>query len=241
MINRRTGAIVLAVLCAVAVGFTQTPKGGGAAIAPDALREWLTYLSSDELEGRNTFSEGLGLAAAYISERLKEAGVKPAGDHGSYFQRVAVLGVRSTNHSTLTVEVNGQTRTFRAGEGVVFPKDVGGKRTLTLNQLQFVGYGLSLGPAHNDYKGLNLKDSAVVWLGAQSPRSVNSHDANAQMFIRESVAIQEIGAAAAIAPIHETFNGFGGCGGQSGGGSGGRGGAPDFTTVQSLDSLRPPE
>ena len=232
---------MLAVLCAVAVGFTQTPKGGGAAIAPDALREWLTYLSSDELEGRNTFSEGLGLAAAYISERLKEAGVKPAGDHGSYFQRVAVLGVRSTNHSTLTVEVNGQTRTFRDGEGVVFPKDVGGKRTLTLNQVQFVGYGLSLGPAHNDYKGLNLKDSAVVWLGAQSPRSVNSHDANAQMFNRESVAIQEIGAAAAIAPIHETFNGFGGCGGQSGGGSGGRGGAPDFTTVQSLDSLRPPE
>ena len=85
------------------------------ALAPDALREWLTYLSSDELEGRATFSEGLGLAAAYISDRLKEAGVKPGGDRGSYFQRVSVLGVQSTNQSTLTVEVNGQTRVFSDG------------------------------------------------------------------------------------------------------------------------------
>ena len=52
-------------------------------ITPESLRTWLTYLASDDLEGRATFSEGLGLAAAYIADQLKEAGVKPGGDHGT--------------------------------------------------------------------------------------------------------------------------------------------------------------
>ena len=95
-------------------------------ITPELLRGWLTYISSDDLEGRATFSGGLGLAAAYIADQLKDAGVKPGGDHGTYFQRVEVLGIRSTNNSSVTVEVNGQTRTFRNGEGVTFPRNVGG-------------------------------------------------------------------------------------------------------------------
>src|SRR5215467_9279860 len=120
-------------------------------ITPEPLKIWLTYLSSDELEGRATFSEGLGLAAAYIADQLRQAGVKPAGDHGTYFQRVSVLGVKSTNKTTLTVEVNGQSRTFKDGEGITFPKNVGGKRNITLDKVEFVGYGLNLDPVHNDY------------------------------------------------------------------------------------------
>src|SRR5262249_901931 len=103
------------------------------AITPDLLRTWLTYLSSYDLEGRATFSEGLGLAAAYIADQMKDAGVKPGGDHGTYFQRVEVLGIKSTNHSSVTVEVNGQKRTFNQNEGVRFPANVGGKRSITLN------------------------------------------------------------------------------------------------------------
>ena len=41
-----------------------------------------------------------------------------------------VLGVKATNNSTLTVEVNGQTRTFKDGDGITFPRNVGGKRSL---------------------------------------------------------------------------------------------------------------
>src|SRR5438132_2401649 len=110
MINRRT--VLLFAICAlVAVAaFAQQSS-----ITPESLRTWLTYLASDDLEGRATFSEGLGLAAAYIADQLKEAGVKPGGDHGSYFQRVEVLGVKSTNRSTVTVDVNGQKRTFKEG------------------------------------------------------------------------------------------------------------------------------
>src|SRR5207237_10674600 len=115
------------------IAFAAVAAAQQSSITPESLRTWLTYLASDDLEGRATFSEGLGLAAAYIAEQLKEAGVKPGGDHGSYFQRVEVLGLKSTNHSSLAVEVNGQKRTFNNGEGIRFPANAGGKRTLTLN------------------------------------------------------------------------------------------------------------
>src|SRR5713226_10377959 len=72
-------------------------NGGRDKITQEDLKEWLTYLASDELEGRNTYTEGLGLAAGYIAERLRSWGVKPGGPNGSYFQRVEVLGVKSDN------------------------------------------------------------------------------------------------------------------------------------------------
>jgi hypothetical protein len=207
-------------------------------LAPDELREWLTYLSSDDLEGRATFSEGLGLAAAYIADRLKEAGVKPAGDRGSYFQRVAVLGVRSTNRSSLTVEVNGQTRTFRDGQGITFPKNVGGKRMLTLDQVEFVGYGLNLGAAHNDYNDIDVKGKAVVWIGPRGPRSASTQRAARLLNSRASNATDEMGAEATISQA--IGGGFGGDGGDTGG-RGGRGGPPpDFTAVERLDSIVKP-
>src|SRR5580765_5061596 len=107
--NRRFLVLLCPLMCLM-VGVAAAQQSS---ITPDALRPWLTYLSSDELEGRATFSEGLGLAAAYIADQIKEAGVNPGGDHGTYFQRVEVLGIRSTNHSSVTVDVNGQKRTFK--------------------------------------------------------------------------------------------------------------------------------
>ena len=47
-------------------------------ITPDELKEWLSYIASDQLQGRRVYTEGLGLAAAYIADHLKEWGVKPA-------------------------------------------------------------------------------------------------------------------------------------------------------------------
>ena len=56
------------------------PSGGNAAsITPTELKEWLSYIASDELQGRQVFTEGLGLAAAYIADHLKEWGIKPGG------------------------------------------------------------------------------------------------------------------------------------------------------------------
>ena len=128
------------------------------ALSTDSMRTWLTYLSSDDLEGRGTFSEGLGLAATYIADQLKDGKVIPGGDNGTYFQRVPVLGVRNADRSTLTVEVKGQTRTFRNGEGVTFQKFVGGPRTFTVDQVDF------LGNDPDSTKSADHKGRVVVWL-----------------------------------------------------------------------------
>jgi hypothetical protein len=225
-------------------------RGGAASITPQVLRGWLSYLSSDQLEGRNTFSEGLGLAAAYIVDQIKQAGVKPGGDHGTYFQRISVLGVKSTNHSTVTVEVNGQTKTFKDGEGINFPKNVGGKRTFTIDKVEFVGYGLNLSPSQNDYKGIDVKGSAVVWLGSLGPKSLDPTQGRRLLGARASSATEEMGAGATIAPPPDPAQaqrGFGGGRGPApaapGGFPGGRGGPaipPDFTTVQNLTLPVPP-
>jgi hypothetical protein len=202
------------------------------ALRPETLRTWLTYLASDELEGRATFSEGLGMAAAYIAERLREAEVRPGGDNGTYFQRVHVFGVQSTNRSTLTVEVNGQTRTFSDGAGVNFPRNVGVPRTFTIDGVEFVGYGLNLGATHNDYAGRDVKNRVVLWLGQSGPAAADQQLAARMVAARASTAIEERGAAATLAPA---------TGGGRGGGAPGRGGnAADFTTTQRLDLPRAP-
>src|SRR3954469_24551919 len=54
-----------------------------ATIDEAGMKEWLTYLSSDELQGRQIYTEGYGLAAGYVADHLRQWGVKPIGDHGS--------------------------------------------------------------------------------------------------------------------------------------------------------------
>ncbi len=57
-------------------------------ISADSLRGHLSFIASDLLEGRNTPSRGLDIAAEYIAAQFRRAGLEPAGDAGnqSYFQ-----------------------------------------------------------------------------------------------------------------------------------------------------------
>src|SRR5580765_5153947 len=154
---RRLFALCGAFLLALSLQATGAAQGKGASsITPGELKDWLTYIASDELQGRQVFTEGLALAGAYIADHLKEWNIRPGGDQGSYFQTVKVLGVRTRSNSTITVSVNGQTRTFKDGDGVTFPRNQGGKQTVTA-RLEFVGYGLSYSPLHyDDYAGHDL-------------------------------------------------------------------------------------
>src|SRR5262249_38895852 len=234
-------ALFVALCMAISAVHAQNRKADKAAVQADDLQKWLSYLASDELEGRATFSEGLGLAAAYLAEQLRSCGVKPGGDNGSYFQRVRVLGVKSANRSTLAVEVNGQTRVFKDGEGVTFPKNVGGKRSFTVDQVEFLGYGLDAPLAnHNDYAGKDVKGKAVVYLGASGPKGLGQ-EFRRTLGGRARYATDQKQAAASVGV------GGGGFGGRPGGGAGGaaaggRGGIEpaDFTTVQRLDHALPP-
>lgn len=91
------GAGLLAIQCVIAGSvWAQKPEAKDAGIAPavqatlnqispQSMRGHLTFLASDLLEGRNTPSRGLDLAAEYIAAQFRVAGLEPAGDNG-YFQ-----------------------------------------------------------------------------------------------------------------------------------------------------------
>src|SRR5262249_35490463 len=68
-----------------------------------------------------------------------------------------------SDNSTVTVDVNGQSRTFKNGEGVRFSAPVGGPQTLVFDGVEFLGYAMYLAD-RNDYAGKNVKGKAVVWI-----------------------------------------------------------------------------
>jgi hypothetical protein len=240
-----SAALVLAL-----AGLTVTAQDTGrASIKSDDVKEWLTYIASDQLQGRAVFSAGLGLAASYIADHLKSWGVTPAGDPGTYLQTVSVLGVKATSRSTVTVQIGGESRTFSDGDAIAFPKYAGGKHRVTVDRVEFVGYGLDLPVAGRvDLSEKDLRDAAVVWLGAEGPKEVDGQKYRLLLSQRNRYAVEEGRAVASIGP--EAFpSGRGGNGnggppaGRGTGGGGGRGGplpAPDFTTSERLDKELPP-
>ena len=133
--------------------------GGLNSIEPCRLKEWLSYIASDELQGRQIYTEGLGLAAGYIADHLKEWGVKPAGENGTYFQTVKVLGVRTTSNASRhrrrqrpDADVQGRRRRSRSR------RNMGGKQTVTGDRFEFVGYGLQIPDANiDDYANVDPK------------------------------------------------------------------------------------
>ena len=277
MKSRRLGALCGALLAAVwlqTTGAAQTPAApktvalkGAASISPADLKDWLSYIASDELQGRQVFTEGLGLAGGYISDHLKEWGVKPAGDDGTYLQTVKLVGVSVKRHSSVTVSANGQTRTFKDGEGVTFPANAGGKQTVT-GDASFIGYGLSIPDAGiDDYKGRAVSGKIAIYLG-RGPKTLPASAGFRVLGARARNAIELQHAIAVIGPAGGAFGRGGGAGRGAAPAPGtpapgtpapgtpapapapaaaaaGRAGAPatlgDFQTVERLDKMITPQ
>jgi hypothetical protein len=87
-----------------------------AVITPEAVRERVNYLASDELRGRDTPSPGLESAAEFIVREFQAAGVQPAGDNGTYLQRwpYPVVGLE-TEQSRVTLRTTRGAQNLRQG------------------------------------------------------------------------------------------------------------------------------
>jgi hypothetical protein len=242
MACRRCVRLVLAVLLILGLGRSPGAAGGRDGINAGDLRTWLDYIASDELEGRATYSAGLGLAAGFIQSHLRDWGVAPAGDNGTFIQTVRVLGVKATSRSSVTVRVGREARTFRDGEGVTFPKNSGGRRTLTIDRVEFAGYGLDVPAAdHRDFTGKDVRGAVVVWLGPRGPRDVDAQVYRRLLSGRNRYATEQLSAAAIIGPRAQAGDG-GTPQEESAEEASPRAGtpAPDFTVAQRLDNPVPP-
>ena len=248
----------LVVACAVVGAVLTASAQRGGQFSPDELKTWLTYIASDSLQGRQVYTEGYALAGAYIAEHLKAWGVRPAGDSGSYFQNVTVLGMRTRSNSSVAVTVNGQTRIFKDGEGVTFPRNQGGKQVVSAD-VEFVGYGLQIKRlAHDDFAGGDAKGKIAIFLG----RGIRGMDATQNRLInaRARDAVELHRAVAAIGPVAQAAGRGRGAGAGGPAADAGRGaGAPaaatpatppaatsaaqrtDFQTTRNLDLPVPPQ
>ena len=74
----------------------------------------LRRLADPALEGRETGTPGFERAAALVAARMAEAGLRPAGDDGTWFQRVPLLtGVPLRDGARLAVERDDRVEELR--------------------------------------------------------------------------------------------------------------------------------
>ena len=111
-------AVVLtSVLAVSSSGLLSASRKGGAGprgadqVDAGRLRADLSFIASDELEGRDTPSRGLDLAARYLASRLQALGVKPGGDDGGYFQRFGTTR-RTVDPAKATVTLGERTYSY---------------------------------------------------------------------------------------------------------------------------------
>src|SRR5436190_9372246 len=76
-------------------------------ISATQLRTYLSFIASDEMEGRDTPSRGLDTVAKFIALNLTRWGFKPAGDDGTFLQKIALRREQIDPTKTIA-EINGQ-------------------------------------------------------------------------------------------------------------------------------------
>ena len=151
---------------------TVTTQRGVDTISANQIREYLTFIASDEMEGRDTPSRGLDLTAKFLAMNLARWGFKPAGDNGTFFQRIDLQRNRTASDQ-LKVEYNG--RTLVAGTDYL---PAGGSGSVT-GQMVFAGSGWFVKSKEIDaYKGIDPAGKIAVIVGAPNtqPRGVSRAD-----------------------------------------------------------------
>ncbi len=120
------------------------------------LKDFLTFIAADELEGRDTPSRGLDIAAKFIAFNLSRWGFKPAGDNGTFFQQIG-LRRGQIDKDQSKVEFGGQG--YKAGEDFI-PRPTAKSAS---GQLVFVGHGMVVkSKSINAYEGVDVKDKILV-------------------------------------------------------------------------------
>jgi hypothetical protein len=141
-------------------------------IAAAQLRDYLTFIASDEMEGRDTPSRGLDTTAKFLAMNLARWGFKPAGDDGTFFQRIELRRDRTDT---------GQTKVEYFGRALTNGTDflpAGGSGTAG-GTLVFAGNGWLIKSKDMDaYKGIDPAGKIAVIFGSPntSPRGISRAD-----------------------------------------------------------------
>jgi Zn-dependent M28 family amino/carboxypeptidase len=133
---------------------------------PDAekIRAHVKFLSSDLLEGRGTGQRGGDIAAEYIGTQFALYRLKPAGDDGTYFQNVPMVGVKTLPETSFKlVPASGDAVTLKNLEEFVTNNESQAETADIDAPIVFVGYGIQA-PEYNwdDYKNYDLRGKVAL-------------------------------------------------------------------------------
>jgi Peptidase family M28 len=150
-----------------ASAFAPSPQNleqGAKRIAAD-----VAYLADDARQGRAAGTAGFDQSADYVVKRFQALGLQPAGDNGTYYQRVPLMqGLRQKAPAVLKLQRGGQASTFVFADdflpGINFNH---AEHNLTAPMV-FVGQAVFAPELnHNDFANVFLRDKiAVVFAGA---------------------------------------------------------------------------
>jgi hypothetical protein len=153
-------------------GLPSGARAAAASIDPEKIRDHVRFLSLDLLEGRGPGTRGAELAAEYIATQFALASLEPAGENGSYMQRVPLFAVHTLEDKTkfAFVPASGQPVELAYGSEIV-SKDETGQPVADFDApIVFVGYGIHA-PEYNwdDYAGVDVKGKIALVIVSEPP------------------------------------------------------------------------
>jgi Zn-dependent M28 family amino/carboxypeptidase len=152
----------------VIVGATAFAQDGG--ISAQRIREYTRALSSDRMEGRGVGERGGDLATDYIANQLALAGAKPAGENGTYFQKVPLVGVETQPESLLNAAVWGKGLELKWGDEFVGVNMNQRPSQRFEGEVVFVGHGITA-PEYrwDDFKGVDVTNKILLLFTSEPP------------------------------------------------------------------------
>ncbi len=153
-------------------GLPPAARAAAASIDPEKIRAHVRFLALDLLEGRGPGKRGAELAAEYIATQFALAGLEPAGDNGTFFQKVPLFAVHTIEHKTKfhLLPATGQPIDLAYSTEIV-SKDQTGQDTADIDApIVFVGYGIHA-PEYNwdDYAGVDVKGKIALVIVNEPP------------------------------------------------------------------------
>src|SRR5947209_2146117 len=149
---------------AAAPGRAAASPAGTPEIDKEKIRAHVKFLANDLLEGRGTGQRGGDIAVEYIATQFALYGLKPAGDNGTYYKNVPMVGVKTLPETTFTfAEASGKS--FEAKNLIDFATN-NESQTETADidaPIVFVGYGIKA-PEYDwdDYKNVDLRGKVAL-------------------------------------------------------------------------------
>jgi Zn-dependent M28 family amino/carboxypeptidase len=140
-------------------------------IDAERMRAHVRFLSHDLLEGRGTGQRGGDIAAEYIATQFALYGLKPAGDDGTYLQKVPLVGVTTLPATTLAiVPEHGEVMKLKMSDDYVAMDETLNKVAEIDAQIVFAGYGIDA-PEYkwDDFKDADLKGKVLLMLVSEPP------------------------------------------------------------------------